>query len=271
MKKVTIKTLADKKRRQEKIVSITAYDYTFARILDQCDVDMILVGDSASNVCAGYQTTLPITLDEMIYHSRSVRRGVQRAFLMADLPFLSYQASVEQAVLSAGRLMKEAEVEGVKLEGGEIMADTIYRLAHIGIPVMAHIGLTPQAQHQLGGRLIQGREEAEAKRLKEEAKVLEEAGAFALLLELIPTELAKEITDSINIPTIGIGAGSHCDGQILVCYDLLGMDKDFNPKFLKKYAKLHDTISHAVQNYAEDVRNRKYPGDPESYALYPNP
>ena len=265
MKKVTLRALRDKKQKKEKIVALTAYDYTFARIIDQCNVDVILVGDSLSNVCCGYQTTLPITLDEMIYHSKAVRRGVKKAFLMGDMPFLSYQVSVEKAIENAGRFMKEAEVDGVKIEGGEIIADTVYHLSHKGIPVMAHIGFMPQSEHQLGGRYVQGKEEGEALRIKKEAKIFEEAGAFGLLLESIPSKLAKEITESVNIPTIGIGAGADCDGQILVCYDLLGMDKEFNPKFLRKYAQLSDTITEAVTSYSEDIRSKSFPNDTECY------
>ncbi|MDH4128002.1 MAG: 3-methyl-2-oxobutanoate hydroxymethyltransferase [Spirochaetota bacterium] len=266
MKKITVKSLIQKKIDNEKIVSITAYDYTFARIIDQANVDIILVGDSLSNVCAGYKTTLPITLDEMIYHSKAVRRGVTNAFLMADLPFLSYQVSIEQAIMSAGRLMKEAEVEGVKLEGGEIMVETIYKLTQSGIPVMGHIGFTPQSEFQLGGHFVQGKDKANAEKLKHEAKIIEEAGAFGLLLEMIPQNLAKEITESISIPTIGIGAGPHCDGQILVCYDLLGMNNDFSPKFLRKYAQLNNEITSAVNAYSKDIKSGTYPSESESYS-----
>ncbi len=264
MGKININTILEKKSK-EKIVAITAYDYTFAKIIDQCDVDLILVGDSSANVCAGHNTTLPITLDEMIFLSKSVRRGVKKSFLMSDLPFLSYQASVEQAVMSAGRLMKEAEVEGVKLEGGEIMAETVYKLTRIGIPVMGHIGLTAQSEHQLGGRHVHGKTNNQAERLLKDAKILEEAGAFSILLEMITSELAKKITDSVKIPTVGIGSGKDCDGQILVCYDLLGLDDSFNPKFLRKYAGLSTLIRNAVNTYSSDVRSILYPGLSESY------
>jgi len=265
MKKVLLNTLSNKKKGKEKIVAITAYDYTFARIIDQCNVDIILVGDSLSNVCAGYKTTIPITLDEMIYHCRSVRRGVNRSLLLGDLPFLSYQVSIEEAIRSAGRMMKEAEVEGVKLEGGEPLADTIYRLTEIGIPVMGHIGFTPQSEHQLG-RNVQGKNMLQFEKLKKEAIILEEAGAFGIVLELMPTELAKEISESLTIPTIGIGAGGGCDGQILVCYDLLGMDQEFSPKFLRKYANFCDNITEAVNAYAKDVQSGEYPNLRESYS-----
>jgi len=265
MNKITLKALRKKKETGEKIVSVTAYDYTFARIFDDCGIDIILVGDSASSVCCGHDTTLPITLDEMIYHTKNVRRGVKSSFLLADLPFLSYQSSIEQAVMSSGRLLKEGGAQGVKLEGGEIMADTIYRLSQTGIPVMGHIGFTPQSEHQLGGRFAQGKDKETANKILKEAKVLEEAGAFALLLEMIPASLAREITHSVSIPTIGIGAGPDCDGQVLVSYDLLGMNPGFNPKFLRKYANLHEGISTAIKAFASDVRDRAYPGESETY------
>lgn len=264
MKKVTLKSLLKKKQNQEKIVSITAYDFTFARIIDQCDVDIILVGDSLSNVCAGYPSTLPITLDEMIYHCKAVRKGVNRAFLAGDLPFLSYQVSIEKALESAGRMMKESQVDAVKLEGGEIMAETIYRLTQVGIPVMGHLGFTPQSEFQIG-RGLQGKEEDAAKKILDEARILEEAGVFSVVLEMVPANLAKEITSLLNIPTIGIGAGVNCDGQILVSYDLLGMDKDFNPKFLKKYADFSKLIPEAVNLYAFEVKSGVYPDSSHSF------
>ncbi len=265
MKKMTTKKIIKKKQNKEKVVAVTAYDYSFARIIDQCDVDLILVGDSLSNVFAGYKTTLPITLDEMIYHCKAVRRGVENSLLIGDLPFLSYHISREQAIQSAGRMMKEAEVEGVKLEGGEAMADIIYRLTQIGIPVMGHLGFTPQSEHKFGGRRVQAKNETEVDRLAKDAKILEESGAFCVVLELIPLEAARKITTAINIPTIGIGAGPHCDGQILVHYDLLGIDHEFNPKFLRKYANLHEVITNAVKTYSSDVKSGGYPADSESY------
>lgn len=264
MKKITLKSLLKKKQNQEKIVSITAYDYTFARLFDQCDVDLILVGDSLSNVCAGYSSTLPITLDEMIYHCKAVRRGVQRAFLTGDLPFLSYQVSIEKAIENAGRMLQEAQVDAVKLEGGEIMAETIFRLTQIGIPVMGHLGFTPQSEFQIG-RGLQGKEEDSAKKIFNEAKMLEEAGAFSIVLEMVPSKLAKEITGSLSIPTIGIGAGHYCDGQVLVSYDLLGLDQEFNPKFLKKYCDLSAIIPEAVNQYALEVKKGEYPDSTHSF------
>ncbi len=263
-KKTSIKTITNKKLNNEKIISITAYDYTFARIIDQCNVDIILVGDSLSNVVAGYRTTLPITLDEMIYHCRSVRRGVNRSLLIGDMPFLSYQISTDKAIDNVGRMMKESQVEGVKLEGGELIADTVYRLTQIGIPVLGHIGFTPQSEHQLGGHIVQGRKNEQHEKLIKEAKILEQAGAFAIVLELIKSDVAKNITNSIKIPTIGIGAGVNCDGQIIVCYDVLGMT-DFNPKFLRKYANLQKTITDAINCYAEDITLGKFPSSSESY------
>lgn len=264
MNKITTKTIRNKKNK-EKIVSITAYDYTFARILDQCEVDIILVGDSLSNVIAGYKTTLPIGLDEMIYHSKSVRRGVERSLLIGDMPFMSYQINNEKAITNAGRFMKEAEVDGIKLEGGEEYAEVINKLTQIGIPVMGHLGFTPQSEHQFGGRYVQGKGEEALEKIIKSAKVLQECGAFSIVLEMVPIETAKQVTESIDIPTIGIGAGPYCDGQIIVCYDLLGMDNSFSPKFLRRYANLNEIITNSVNSYSKDVISGDYPTDSESY------
>lgn len=265
-KKKTIHQLREMKEQGEKIAMITAYDATFTRILDGAGIDIALVGDSLGMVIQGYTDTTHVSLDEMIYHARIVRRGISTAHMTVDLPFMSYQVSVEQTMESAGRLVKEGGAESVKLEGGEWVSERVYRLVQAGIPVMGHIGLTPQSIHQLGGFRIQGRDEKSAKALKDGAKALEQAGAYAIVLEGIPSALAKEITQSISIPTIGIGAGPDCDGQVLVIYDLLGMDNKFNPKFAKKYAQLADTISGAVSQYIDEVRNGAFPGPEHSYS-----
>ncbi|MEW6776658.1 MAG: 3-methyl-2-oxobutanoate hydroxymethyltransferase [Bdellovibrionota bacterium] len=265
-KKKTTLELKAMKERGEKIAMITAYDATFTRILDGAGVDMVLVGDSLGMVIQGYTDTLHVTLDEIVYHARIVRRGISKSHLCVDLPFMSYQVSPEQTLESAGRLMKEGGAESVKLEGGAWVADRVFRLTQCGIPVVGHIGLTPQSIHQFGGFKIQGRDEASAKALKDAAVSLEQAGAFALVLEGIPAKLAGEITKSISIPTIGIGAGPDCDGQVLVIYDLLGMDNQFNPKFAKKYARLADTIGEAVQSYIKEVRDGAFPGTEHTYS-----
>lgn len=264
-RKKTVPELQAMKGRGEKIVMVTAYDATFTRILDQAGVDVVLVGDSLSMVIQGNSDTLPVTLDEMIYHGRIVRRGISRAHLLVDLPFGSYQESPEQAVRSASRLMKEGGAESVKLEGGLPMVASTRKLSEVGIPVMAHIGLTPQSIHAFGGFKVQGRGAEAAKILKEAALAHEDAGAWGILLEGIPAPLARDITASLSIPTVGIGAGSGCDGQVLVIYDLLGMDNSFNPKFAKKYANLADTISGAVSEYIDEVRTGEFPAPEHSY------
>lgn len=246
------------KQQQHPIVTLTAWDYAIARLLDEAGVDIILVGDSLAMAALGHETTLPITLDEMIHHAVAVRRGVKHALVVCDLPFLSYQESISQAIHSAGRVLKETGVQAVKLEGGQpAMAETVARLTSIGIPVMGHVGLTPQSVHQLGYKK-QGKTEDHAARIINEAIALYQAGAFAVVLEHIPTDLAAQITDKLPIPTIGIGAGSHCDGQVLVTADLLGLT-DKQPPFVKVYANLREVITQAVQDYATEVRSGKFP------------
>jgi 3-methyl-2-oxobutanoate hydroxymethyltransferase len=258
-KKVTIQGIVKMKRDARRIVVVTAYDVLFARIVDSAGVDMVLVGDSLGNVVAGFDTTLPVTLDHMIYHGAAVRRGVRRALLVVDMPFLSYQASEELAILNCGKVMQQTGADAVKVEGGsEEMVSTVARLTRTGIPVVAHLGFTPQSVRTLGMR-VQGRQESEASRMVEQAKALEESGAFALVLELIPSDLAERITSAISIPTIGIGAGPHCDGQVLVLPDLLGLNDGFEPKFLKKYANLAETVRDAVARYGDEVRSGAYP------------
>lgn len=253
------------KERGQKIVALTSYDATFAKLLDTAGIDVILVGDSLGMVIQGEETTLQVTLDDIIYHTRAVSRGIQRAHLVADMPFMSYQISPEQALESAGRLIKEGRAEAVKLEGGIERTNAIQKIVSAGIPVMGHIGLTPQSVHKFGGYRVQGKTEDQARYLKESAKAIEEAGAYALVLESIPWPLAKEITESLSIPTIGIGAGKYTDGQILVIYDLLGMDKDFNPKFLKKYADLFTVITRAVGDYIKEVKEGIFPDEEHSF------
>lgn len=265
--RVTIHTLREMKRRGEKIAMLTCYDATFARLLDESHVDILLVGDSLGMVIQGHETTLPVTIDEMIYHTRAVARGATRAHVVGDMPFMSYQTSVETAMTNAGRLIKEGGAHSVKLEGGAQHADLVARLVAVGIPVMGHIGLTPQSFHQLGGFKVQGRDPAAAERLIEDARSLERAGAYAIVLEGIPSEVAAQITAAIDIPTIGIGAGPDCDGQVLVVYDLLGMNDSFKPRFVRTYEKLATRIRTAVDAYVGDVRGANFPGEQESFSL----
>jgi 3-methyl-2-oxobutanoate hydroxymethyltransferase len=267
--KVTIHTLKQRKTAGDKITMLTCYDATFARLLDDAGVDVLLVGDSLGMVVQGHTTTLPVTLDEMIYHTRAVVRGTRRAQVVGDMPFMTYQTSVEDALRSAGRLVKEGGAEAIKLEGGAQHAELVARLVRSGIPVMGHIGLTPQSFHQLGGFKIQGREEDAAARLLEDAKVLEQAGAYAIVLEGIPLELAEKITKSVGVPTIGIGAGPGCDGQVLVIYDLLGMNDEFKPKFVRRYENLALRIRTAVDDYVNDVKNARFPSEDESFTQMP--
>lgn len=258
-KRVTLRDIATFKGDKRKLVVVTAYDVLFARAVDASDVDIILVGDSLGNVVAGFDSTLRVTLDNMIYHGAAVRRGVKRAFLVVDLPFLSYQASIERAILNAGRVLQETGADAVKIEGGSPeMVETVAALTRTGIPVMAHLGFTPQSVRTLGMR-IQGKEPGDSARLVAEATALEHAGAFAVVLELLPTEVSREVTGAITIPTIGIGAGPHCDGQVLVLPDLLGLNEGFAPKFLKRYASLAQTTRDAVNEYATEVRSGEYP------------
>jgi len=266
---VTTRRLQEMKAAGEKIAMLTAYDYTTARILDRAGIDVILVGDSASNVFAGHNTTLPITIDEMIYHARAVVRGVQaetsRAMVVIDMPFMSYQLSSEEALRNAGKIMKENECDAVKIEGGKIIADTVRRITDVGIPVMGHLGLIPQSIYKFGSYKVRAREEQEAEQLLDDARLLGEAGAFAVVLEKIPAGLAERVTASLSIPTIGIGAGPSCDGQVLVINDMLGFNTEFHPRFVRRYANLDTTVYDAVSSYVGDVRNGSFPSEDESY------
>ncbi len=262
---VTTTALFEMKQQGEKIAMLTSYDYTMAKIVDGAGIDIILVGDSAANVMAGYTTTLPITLDEMIYHAKSVVRGVERAFVVVDMPFGTCSGNVGVALEAAIRIMKESGADGVKIEGGEEMLPSIRKIIAAGIPVMGHLGLTPQSIHQLGGYGLRAKEEAEAEKLLKDAKLLAEAGCFALVMEKIPASLAAKVTAEIAIPTIGIGAGAECDGQVLVVHDMLGMNKGFKPKFLRRYANLHEVMTEAVEHYISDVRQGEYPNADEQW------
>ena len=264
-KRVTTKSVVEMKANGEKISMLTAYDYTFAKLLDSAGIDVLLVGDSASNVMAGHETTLPITLDQMIYHASSVIRGVTRALVVVDLPFGTYQSDPKKALRSATRIMKESGAHAIKLEGGKEEAESIRRIVNAGIPVMGHLGLTPQSIHQFGGFGLRAKEEAEAQKLKEDAKLLEQLGCFAIVLEKIPAALAEEVAKSIRIPIIGIGAGNGVDGQVLVMHDMLGMSNEFHPKFLRKYANLQEVINEAVSHYIADVKSVDFPNENESY------
>ena len=265
-KSVSVHELLAMKERGERIVCLTCYDALFARLLDESGVDILLVGDSVNQVLAGGETTLSATLEQMIYHTRIVRRGASRALVICDLPFLSYQISKEDAIKNAGRVMAETGCHAVKLEGGKPMAQTVRALVDVGIPVMGHLGLTPQSVHALGGYRVQGRDEKTAERLKEDAKALEDAGAFAIVLELVPAPLASHITKSLTIPTIGIGAGPACDGQVLVLHDMLGLNDKFVAKFVKRYAALAEDVREAVRLYTAEVREGRYPGPEHSFA-----
>jgi len=257
------------KEKGEKISVLTAYDYTMARILDRAGIDVILVGDSASNVFSGHNTTLPITIDEMIYHARAVVKGVQaetsRSMVVIDMPFMSYQLSGEEALRNAGKIMKEHECDAVKLEGGKIIADTVKRITDVGIPVMGHLGLMPQSIYKYGSYKVRAEEEHEAEQLIEDARLIEEAGAFAIVLEKIPSQLAETVTRQLSIPTIGIGAGPSCDGQVLVINDILGLDREFHPRFVRRYAELGVVIENAVRQYVNDVKSMSFPAPDESY------
>ncbi|HDP97599.1 MAG TPA: 3-methyl-2-oxobutanoate hydroxymethyltransferase [bacterium] len=264
-KKVTVPTIVQMKSQAEKISALTAYDYLMALYLDDAGLDIILVGDSGAMVFSGYDTTIPITVDELIYHTRAASRGVKRALLVADMPFLSYQISPEDALRNAGRFIKEGGAEAVKLEGGEPMATTVRRIVDAGIPVMGHLGLIPQSINRFGGYKVQARTEEAVERMVIDAQALEQAGAFAVVLEKIPAAAAKMVTEKINIPTIGIGAGAHCDGQILVTHDMLGLFEKFRPKFVRIYAELGHNIREACARYVEDVKMNRFPDDSESY------
>ena len=266
-RRVTIHTLRQMKERGERIAMLTAYDATMARLLDEAGADVLLVGDSLGMVIQGHDTTLPVTLDEIAYHTRAVVRGARRAHVVGDMPFMSYQASIEQGITNAGKLMKEGGCHSIKLEGGAIHAELVRRLVAAGIPVMGHIGLTPQSYHQLGGFKVQGRDPGGRDRLLEDARTLEEAGAYSIVLEAIPADIAREITAQVSVPTIGIGAGATCDGQVLVSYDMLGMDETFKPRFVRRYAALGQTIKDAVARYVSDVRTQAFPSDAESFTV----
>lgn len=265
MAKVTIHTLREKKERREKITMLTCYDATFAALLDGAGIDVLLVGDSLGMVIQGQSSTLPVTMDEIVYHLRAVARRSKQAHLVGDMPFGSYQCSVDDAVKNAIRLVAEGGAESVKLEGGADYADVITKIVRAGVPVMGHIGLTPQSVHKMGGYVVQGRDEEKGKRLVQDALALQEAGCSSLVLEGIPLELAQTITEQLRIPTIGIGAGVHCDGQVLVIYDLLGMDPGFSPKFVKRYANLHETIGQAVGTYIAEVKSGAFPAEAQSF------
>ncbi|MBC7774105.1 MAG: 3-methyl-2-oxobutanoate hydroxymethyltransferase [Phycisphaerae bacterium] len=265
LKRVTTHTIQAMKNRGEKIAMLTAYDFSTARILDDAGIDILLVGDSASNVMAGHETTLPITLDQMIYHAQSVVRAVNRAMVVVDLPFGSYQSNSEIALSSAIRIMKESGAHAVKLEGGEEVEESIRRILRAGIPIMGHLGLTPQSIYKFGTYTVRAKEEAEAQKLRDDAKLLDELGCFALVLEKIPAQLAMEVSESIEIPTIGIGAGKHCDGQVLVTQDMLGITKEFKPRFLRRYLELFEAIGDATKRYITDVKQLDFPNDSEQY------
>jgi 3-methyl-2-oxobutanoate hydroxymethyltransferase len=265
-KKVTVPQIREMKRQGSKIAMVTAYDYTFARLLDAAGVDVLLIGDSLGMVIQGRQNTLGVTLDHMIYHSHCVAKGAQRAHVVCDLPFMSYQASPEDAVRSCGLVLKKGRAEAVKMEGGEEIVPIIKAVTSLGIPVMGHVGLMPQRVQQMGGYKVQGRGKQAAKKVLRDAKAVAKAGAYSLVLEGIPLELAQRITREVEIPTIGIGSGPHCDGQVLVSYDLLGMFEELSPKFVKKYADLNQTVTDAVQEFIAEVKSGKFPNQKHSYS-----
>ena len=264
-KKVTTNTLAEMKQNGEKISMLTAYDYTLAKIIDGAGIDIILVGDSASNVMAGHETTLPITLDQMIYHASSVVRGVKRALVVVDLPFGSYQSDPNEALRSAIRIMKESGAHAVKMDGGSEIKESIVMILNAGIPVMGHLGLTPQSIYKFGTYTVRAKEEKEAKRLIKDAKLLDELGCFGIVLEKIPATVSKKVTSSVKVPVIGIGAGSHVDGQVLVTHDLVGLSTEFNPRFLRRYVDLGEIMSKAIKNYIKDVKHINFPSKDEQY------
>ena len=264
-KRITVKSLIEMKKRGEKISMLTAYDYTMAKIVDSAGIDVILVGDSASNVMAGHETTLPITLDQMIYHAQSVVRAAQRALIVVDLPFGTYQSDPKEALRSAIRIMKESGGHAVKLEGGKEIKDSIKRILNAGIPVMGHLGLTPQSIYKFGTYTVRAKEEQEAIQLKEDAIMLEKSGCFAIVLEKIPSALAREVAASVSIPVIGIGAGDGVDGQVLVVHDMIGMTHEFNPRFLRRYMNLYEDMSNAISQYVTDVKSEDFPNEKEQY------
>tara|TARA_R110000868_G_scaffold3811_3_gene23451 strand:- start:3699 stop:4517 length:819 start_codon:yes stop_codon:yes gene_type:complete len=264
-KRVTVKSLVDMKKNGEKISMLTAYDYSMAKIVDAANVDVILVGDSASNVMAGHETTLPITLDQMIYHASSVIRAVNRALVVVDIPFGSYQSDPKEALRSAIRIMKESGAHAVKVEGGQEIKESVKRILNAGIPVMGHLGLTPQSIYKFGTYTVRAKEEDEAVKLIEDAKLLEKMGCFAIVLEKIPAKLAKEVAESVSIPIIGIGAGNGVDGQVLVIHDLLGITQEFNPRFLRRYLNLYEEMGNAIAHYVNDVKTKDFPSNEEQY------
>ncbi len=265
LKRVTTHTLQEMKGRGEKISMLTAYDFSLAKIVDGAGIDAILVGDSASNVMAGHETTLPITLDHMIYHASSVVRAVRRALVVVDLPFGAYQGNSSEALRSTIRIMKESGAHAIKMEGGREIKESVIRVLSSGVPVMGHLGLTPQSIYKFGTYVVRAREEQEAARLIEDAQMLEDCGCFGIVLEKIPAKLAKKVAETVDIPIIGIGAGSDVDGQILVLHDMLGINQDFNPRFLRRYADIHQVMTDAIQNYVKDVRGKTFPNEKESY------
>jgi 3-methyl-2-oxobutanoate hydroxymethyltransferase len=265
IKRITTKALYLMKKKHIKIAALTAYDFITAKLLDESGIDILLVGDSLGMVFQGHETTLPVTVDEMIYHTKAVTRGVNRAMVVVDMPFMSYQLITDEGFRNAGRIMKETSAGAVKVEGGERVADTIRKITSAGIPVMGHIGLTPQSIHQFGSYRERGRDKAEAEEIFKDAKIIEEAGAYAIVLEKIPAQLAKKISTELKIPTIGIGAGNWCDGQVLVTPDMLGLNLDFHPRFIRHYANLTNEITGAVKNYIKDVKEQKFPTEEESY------
>lgn len=264
-KRVTVKSLIEMKRNGEKISMLTAYDYSMAKIVDAANVDVILVGDSASNVMAGHETTLPITLDQMIYHASSVIRAVNRALVVVDIPFGSYQSDPKEALRSAIRIMKESGGHAVKVEGGQEIKESVKRILNAGIPVMGHLGLTPQSIYKFGTYTVRAKEDEEARKLIDDAKLLEKMGCFGIVLEKIPAKLAKEVADSVSIPIIGIGAGNGVDGQVLVIHDLLGITQEFNPRFLRRYLNLYEEMGNAISQYVVDVKTKDFPSDEEQY------
>jgi 3-methyl-2-oxobutanoate hydroxymethyltransferase len=265
IKKITTHTLLKMKAQGEKVSMITAYDFSFAKLFDAAGIDVVLVGDSASNVMAGHETTVPITLEQMIYHAQCVVRGISRALVVVDMPFGSYQSNSDIALASAVRIMKESGAHSIKLEGGEEVIDSIKRIVSAGIPVMGHLGLTPQSIYKFGTYNVRAKEETEAIKLRKDAQLLQDAGCYAIVLEKIPAMLAKEVSEGLSIPTIGIGAGNYCDGQVLVMHDMLGINNEFKPRFLRQYLNLQDQITGAVQQYISDVKLRDFPSESESY------
>lgn len=266
-KKITVPAIRSRKGVGPPIAAVTAYDVTMARLLDEAGVDVVLVGDSLGMVVQGLPNTLPVTIDEICYHGRAVARGIRIAHIVGDMPFMSFQVSVEQAVASAGRMMKEGAFESVKLEGGVEFADHVRAIVRAGIPVMGHVGLTPQSVHAMGGFRVQGKGEDSAARVVADARALDQAGVFAIVVEGVPAALARRITDSVSVPTIGIGAGPECDGQILVCFDFLGMVRDLRPKFVKRFAELGDAVVQATRAYVHDVRDGSFPGAEHSFGM----